>query len=122
VRAQRLNCGVHSICRATRGGTLIVDATQLTEASVTFAVDHANGFDLGPITLAPVASWRSPQAHRRKRLASGLAGRCRSYGALGADLNPPSHIRIEPTGQLLTDDTDAACCCRGHDIALSTRR
>jgi large repetitive protein len=112
--------GVHPFTGASLSGTFAADASGLTEASVTFAVDPANGIHLGPIILAPVAelaigSNPTGGPHVAAGLAVDATRTLRAVLHMGAS---PS-FALEATGDTLPDTLVRLLLPTAVNIALS---
>ncbi len=114
--------GVHPFAGAALGGRLAIDSTGLAEASATFGVDPANGIDLGPLSLAPVAEiaiGSSPTGGAR--VGAGLAVDA-THNLVGVlRFGPPVTFALENTGPgPLAETLVRLLLPTAFDIALST--
>jgi hypothetical protein len=113
--------GVVPFTGAKLAGGLTVDPAGLAEAHASFAVDHASGLVLGPLTLAPVAEVAiGAGATGGPRIAAGLAVDATRQVRGVLRLGQPAGFALEATGGTLPQVLGKLLLPVAADLALST--
>ncbi len=106
---------------ATIGASLTIDESGLAEARATFAVNPQQGFDIGPLTLAPIAEIViGASATGGARVSAGLAIDAARNVSGVLRLAPALSFALEPAGGTLAENVARLLLPPAVDLAMST--